>query len=67
MRLANRTLSEMVLPCVRVASANPIATRESFLWAMVGQRRQEMKGKRIKGKQESLKSHREEKKSWIEG
>lgn len=61
MILAKQTFSEMVLPRLRVARSNPIATRSSVLWVMVGQRRQGLKGKRTKGKEESLNSQREEK------
>lgn len=61
MILAKQTFSEMVLPHLRVAGSNPIATQSSVLWVMVGQRRQGLKGKRTKGKEESLNSQREEK------
>lgn len=61
MILAKQTFSEMVLPRLRVAGSNPIATRSSALWVMVGQRRQGLKGKRTKGKEESLNSQKKKK------
>lgn len=59
MILASQTFSEMVLPRLTVAGTNPIATKQSVLWVTVGQRRQGMRGKRTKGKQESLNSSKE--------